>query len=87
MPIVATIGLPTKKKAIQNLNPYIRDFRNFDSEKFNESLSHFTYNDTDSIDVNFYNLHNHFLNCVNKHLPLRKRTKKRNKICFKTMDH
>ena len=83
MPIVATIGIPSKKNVMQNLNPYIRDFRNFDKEKFNESLSHFTCGDEDNLDVNFYNLHNHFLNCVNKHIPLRKRTKKELKFAFK----
>ena len=76
MPIVATIGIPSKKNILQNLNPYIRDFRKFDSEKFNESLNNFTYSDSDNLDICFYNLHNQFLNCVNIHLPLKKRTKK-----------
>ena len=83
MPIVATIGIPSKKNILQNLNPYIRDFRKFDSEKFNESLNNFTYSDSDILDVCFYNLHNHFLNCVNDHLPLKKRTKKELKFALK----
>ena len=83
MPIVATIGIPSKKNIVQNLNPYIRDFRNLNSAKFNESLSHFTCSDTENIDVCFYNLHNHFLNCVNNHIPLRKRTKRELKFALK----
>ena len=83
MPIVATIGIPSKKNILQNINPYMRDFRKFDSEKFNESLNNFKYSDTDNLDVCFYNLHNHFLNCVNEHLPLKKRTKKELKFALK----
>ena len=65
------------------INPYIRDFRNFDSEKFNHSLSQFTICETDDLDSSFENLHSHFLNCLNEHIPLRKRTKKESKFRFK----
>ena len=83
MPIVAVIGISSKKKSLQSLNPFIRNFKNFDSAKFDEFLSRFSYNDSESLDVCFFNLHNHFLNCVNQHLPLRKRTQKETRFALK----
>ena len=83
LPFVATISLHPKKPKPEFINPFIRDFRNFDQEKFNESLDRFVVNESDSLDVNFYNLHNHFNNCVNLHIPLRKRTAKEKKFATK----
>ena len=82
-PIIATISLHTKKNSMHSPNPYIRDFRNFDSEKFNAALARFTVSETEDLDTNFYNLHNHFVNCVNHHIPMRKRSKRELKFAMK----
>ena len=83
LPIFTTISIHPQKRSIEQINPYTRDFRNFDSEKFNESLSRFTANDSDDLDTNFHNLHIHFLKCLDNHAPLRKRTNKELKFALK----
>ena len=80
---MATISLHPKKQTKEQINPYIRDFKNFNSDKFNESLSRFTVSDSDNLDTNFHNLHNHFVNCVNHHIPMRKRSKRELKFAMK----
>ena len=83
VPIVVTIAIKPKKTSPTELNPYIRDFKNFDQDQFNQSLSEFVITDTDDLDTNFENLQKHFVKCLNLHIPLRKRTKKETKFSFK----
>ena len=82
-PIVATINIHAKKMCINDPYPYIRDYRNFNREAFNESLSDFNDITTQSLDSRFFNLNKHLLSCINKHIPLRKRTKKEMKFALK----
>ena len=82
-PIVATISINSKKIHGNNINPYIRDFRNFDIESLNRSLNNFIDIELQDLDTRFENLHTHILSCLNKHIPLRKRTKKEMKFAFK----
>ena len=83
MPIVATVAIRPNKMNTNNLNPYIRDFKNFDIEKFNQSLCQVEDVETDDLDKSFEKLHTHFVKCVNNHIPLRKRTKKETKFALK----
>ena len=73
-PIVATISMHACRDKNNNVSPYIRDFRNFDNDAFNNSLSEFRDSESDTLDARFYNLHCHILSCINTHLPWRKRT-------------
>ena len=83
LPIVATISAHAKKIQIENLYPYIRDFKKFNSEDFNKSLREFKDNETEHLDIRFEKLNSHIVSCVNKHIPLRKRTKKERKFAVK----
>jgi len=52
-PIIATLNIDPRTTKNRKLNPYIRDFRNFNSEEFNESLSRFTYSESHELDICF----------------------------------
>ena len=56
---------------------FVRDMKNFSNQEFNESIFNFVNPDGDSdLDLKFFRLQNHITYCINKHAPLRKRTKK-----------
>ena len=82
-PIVATISINHKKLSDNDVFPYIRDFRNFDVDTFNESLINFDDNEMLSLDERFENVHSHILSCINLHIPLREKTKKEKKFALK----
>jgi len=42
-PIVATVCFDPKNNRNIPMSPYVRDFRNFDTDKFNESVSRFNF--------------------------------------------
>ena len=76
VPIVATISMHARREKHHNASPYIRDFRRFDNEAFNHSLGEFNDNESDTLDIRFYNLHRHISSCINTHLPWHRRTKR-----------
>ena len=63
-PIVATIRLHSKKQPF-HLSPFIRDFRNFDAEAYNQSLATFRDIESDRLDTRFYNYDCHLSLCLN----------------------
>ena len=81
--VVATISANAKKTKIQNIYPYIRSFRDFNLEDFNASLRDFQDNVGDNLDTRFEKLNAHILSCINKHIPLRKRTRKEMQFALK----
>ena len=81
-PIIATISMRAKIHPSQ-VSTHIRDFRNFDIDSFNNSLGQFIDNESENLDVRFYNLHHHISSCIDLHLPLRKRTVKESKFAHK----
>ena len=81
-PIVATIRLHSKKYPF-HLSPYIRDFKNFSNDSFNQSVANFNDVVTDNLDTRFYNLHIHYYVCLNLHAPWRERTVKETKFSHK----
>ena len=83
LPIVSAISAHAKKIQIEDLHPYIRDFKKNNLEDFNKSLREFKDNQTEHLDIRFEKLNSHIVSCVNKHIPLRKRTKKEKKFAVK----
>ena len=83
LPIIATVTMQVKKVTISDPYPYVRDFKNFDSDEFNNSISNFTDDRLLSLDSRFQNLNCHILSCINAHIPLRKRTEKEKKFAMK----
>ena len=81
-PIVAIIS-EKMKVTNKDVYPYVRDFRNFNISDFQSSLSEFTDNEQNDLDTRFENFHNHILDCINRHIPLRKRTNKEKKFALK----
>ena len=82
-PIVATISVNSKKIQGNDIYPYIRDFRKLDIQSLNESLSSFVDIELLDLDTRFEAFHSHILSCLNKHIPLRKRTRKEMKFALK----
>ena len=82
-PVVAIISVKPKKIQVRNIYPYIRDFRNFDCDAFNESLINFTDVELLDLDSRIEAFHSHILSCLNRHIPLRKRTKRETKFALK----
>ena len=75
-------------KSIVKMTPnnyFIRDMDRFDIEAFNESLFNFPQitSSTPDLDKQFSELQTHISDCINKHAPLRKRTKKEKKFTAK----
>ena len=83
LPIFTTISMHAKKVSVNDLHPYIRDYSNFNSEAFNESIRRFNDIKTQSLDSRFYNFNVHLLTCINEHIPLRKRTKREIRFAMK----
>ena len=82
LPIIATISMHTKVHKNQ-LSSHIRDFRNFNIDRFNDDLGKFNDDESENLDTRFQKFHNHLQSCVNSNLPLRKRTKKEIKFAHK----
>ena len=81
-PMVFAIELNKKiSKTYQN-NIFTRDWTNFRSDAFNDSLYDFTCEIDKNSDIHkkFYDLQIHIANCIEKHAPLRMRTKKEKKF-------
>ena len=82
LPIIATISMHTKVHKNQ-LSSHIRDFRNFNIDRFNDDLCKFNDDESENLDIRFQKFHSHLQSCVNSNLPLRKRTKKEIKFAHK----
>ena len=85
MPIVATISAHLIINKIENPFPYVRDFKKLNLQELHNSLNRFTQFsfETDDLDTKCEKISSHILSCVNKHIPLRKRTKKELKFAMK----
>ena len=82
-PIVATISAHAKRMQIDDGHPYVRDFKKFNIEDFSTSLREFTDDEAENLDTRFEKLNSYIVSCINKHIPLRKRTKKERKFAMK----
>ena len=82
LPVIVTIRMQSKKQPCY-LSPYVRDFRNFDKNAFNEDIAKFKDTESLNLDARFHNLHLHISACINVHLPWRKRTNKEIKFAHK----
>jgi len=82
-PIVAIISEKIKKIQENEIYPFVRDFRKFSNDSFQNSLRDFSDDDSLDIDTRMVNFHNHMLSCINHHIPLRSKTKKEKKFSLK----
>ena len=81
-PILITINANKQPIDISSNNLYIRDMTNFDIQGFNDSLFNFQTNSA-NINKKFSQLQTHILECIEKHVPLRKRTRKEREFSSK----
>ena len=75
-----------KKKITKTCNSYyMRDMQNFNLEAFNDSLFEFRQNNINLSEPNqkFVNIQKHILDCINKHAPLRRKTRKEQKFLLR----
>ena len=82
-PIVAIINENIKKIEESDVCPYVRDFRGFNEDAFKNSLLHFDDDESRDIDNRLDVFHDHILNCINKHIPKREKTKSEKKFSLK----
>ena len=74
-PTLCVFKMNKKITPLPSKNIYVRDMKNFDHDAFNVSLSNFEPSSS-NIDQCFSQLQAHISNCIEKHAPLRKRTRK-----------
>ena len=70
-PVFAIIGEKLNRKNKKD-DIYVRDYKNFNREAFNRSLSNFTYNSYDNLDTKVAKLQSFIVKCIDTHIPLKK---------------
>lgn len=82
-PIFSLIN--AKPKKLKGKNIFVRNYTNFDNEKFCSTLSKYSEFrlEGQSIDEKFHNFQKYFEECVNTFVPLRKLTRKEVKFKIK----
>ena len=73
-PIVTIISENMKKIHESEVHPFVRDFRRFNYDSFQNSLREFNDDETNDIDTRVEKIHGHILFCINRHIPLRYKT-------------
>ena len=82
MPILAILQVNVKRMR-PKADIYVRDYKRLNKENFINLIKEFNHDSANSIDNQFEQLHAHILNCINRHTPMRKLSKKEIKFMDK----